>query len=435
MAETYLRSGGVQPDQVDALAAILAFLHKEGASTRPEIGRRLGLGRTVVSQRLEQAVGLGLLVGAELGPSTGGRAPRVVRFDAAMGQLLVGAFGGTHASIGVCDLRGRVVDSTSMEWDITRGPGATLSFVAAQFERLLINRQDAPVWGIGLGLPGPVEFRTARLVAPPIMPDWDGFDIRGVLQPRFDAPVWVDNDVNLLALAEYTEEERSERAPFVYVKVGTGIGAAIIAGGHLHRGANGGAGGIGHLRVPNHDSQVCLCGRVGCLAAVAGGWALVRDAGSRAAESPFLAARREQNGKLAVPDVIDGLRHGDTVCTELITRSGRTVGEQIAAMISFFNPARVAIGGSVGAAGDLFMSSVREVVYRQSIPLATRDLRITQASHRPQDALRGAATLLVDQLFTADAARKWISTGRPATAGTEGAPSPNAPAATPMTVR
>jgi hypothetical protein len=108
MTDPLTNSVGVQPEQVEGLVAILALVHCEGVSTRPELGKRLGLGRTVVTQRLEQAIQLGLLHEAELGQSTGGRAPRLVRFDPTIGCLLIAVFGSSHAGIGLCDLNGDV---------------------------------------------------------------------------------------------------------------------------------------------------------------------------------------------------------------------------------------------------------------------------------------------------------------------------------------
>src|SRR6202012_6097898 len=102
-------------------------------------------------------------------------------------------------------------------------------------------------------------------VSPPIMPGWDGYDIRGRLAARYGAPVWVDNEVNLMALGELRSGlGRSER-DLIYVKVGTGIGAGLASGGRLHRGAQACAGDIGHVAASQDLPVVCRCGNTGCL--------------------------------------------------------------------------------------------------------------------------------------------------------------------------
>jgi ROK family len=117
-----------------------------------------------------------------------------------------------------------------------------------------------PLWGVGVGLPGPVEFSRGRPMAPPIMSGWDAYPVRDRLAARYDVPAWVDNDVNILALGELRAGIGVGEQDLLYVKVGTGIGAGLISGGRLHRGAQGAAGDIGHVPVLDDDSVLCRCG-------------------------------------------------------------------------------------------------------------------------------------------------------------------------------
>ena len=151
---------------------------------------------------------------------------------------------------------------------------------------MLRTTQDIPgrLWGIGIGVPGPVEFGSGRPISPPIMPGWDGYPIRERFTQRYRAPVWVDNDVNLLALGEWRSGVASGHDNVVVVKIGTGIGAGIISDGRLHRGAQGSAGDVGHIQVTDDPAVLCRCGNVGCLEALAGGAALGR-AGEAAAST------------------------------------------------------------------------------------------------------------------------------------------------------
>ena len=129
---------------------------------------------------------------------------------------------------------------------------------------------------MGVGVPGPVAFSRGEPVAPPIMPGWDGFSIPDWFGKHYDAPVLVDNDVNIMALGEHWTHWR-DIEHLLYVKIGTGIGCGIVAGRRIHRGAQGAAGDIGHVRLAGHDDVICRCGNIGCLEAVAGGRALAAN--------------------------------------------------------------------------------------------------------------------------------------------------------------
>ncbi|GAA1088904.1 ROK family protein [Pseudonocardia alni] len=411
---------GVAPDQLDTLVTVLDLVRSGGARTRPELARRSGLGRTVVSQRLGQLEAAGLVTEGDLGTSTGGRAPRELRFRADAGVLLVASLGVTGFDAGVADLSGRLVDHRSRAWDIATGPEASLSRVESLFDELLADRGAPAVWGVGLGVPGPVEFASGRPVAPPIMPGWDGYPVRDRLATRYDAPAFVDNEVNLMALGEYRAGRGVGSPDLVLVKIGTGIGAGLISGGRLHRGAQGSAGDIGHVgltgSVPGAEQVVCRCGNVGCLEAFAGGAALARDATAAALDNrgEHLTERLAKAGEITSDDVVRAAEFGDRVAVELLSRAGRLVGDTVAAIVNFFNPSTILLGGRVGTSGDLLLAGVRQSVYRRSLPLATRDLQIARASLGERAGPTGAGCMVVDELFGRDLLARWIPHGSPA---------------------
>ena len=238
--------------------------------------------------------------------------------------------------------------------------------------------RDLPgrLWGVGIGVPGPVEFRTGRPISPPIMPGWDGYPVRERFVARHAAPVWVDNDVNLLALGEWRSGVAVGHDNVVVVKIGTGIGAGIISDGRLHRGAQGSAGDVGHIQVVDDASVICRCGNVGCLEALAGGAALGRDGEAAALEgrSDRLRAALDQHGGVTAEDVARAASFGDPVAVALLQSAGRRVGLMLASVVNFFNPSLIVIGGGVAQSGDQLLAAIRETVYRRSLPLATREL-------------------------------------------------------------
>ena len=404
-------------DQVESLAAVLAAVRGARLRTRPALVRSLGLGRNVVSQRVGQLIDFGLVDEGSLAPSTGGRPSRELRFRAEAGCLLVAELGATELQAGLSDLDGALLAQRTEACDVAAGPEATLARLEQIFNELLAARPAAtPVWGVGAGLPGPVEFSQGRPIAPPIMPGWDGYPVRERLSATYQAPAWVDNDVNVMALGELRAGIARTELELLYVKVGTGIGAGLISAGRLHRGAQGAAGDIGHVSVLDDDSVLCRCGNTGCLEALAGGYALSRDglAIAQSGRSPALAEVLAATGRITARDVTAAAGAGDPASLALLTRSGRLVGRVLATLVNFYNPSLIVVGGQVSASGDIFLGELRRTVYGRSTALSTRDLRITTSPLGDRAGLLGAAFLVADQLFSPECLGQWIQNGSPA---------------------
>lgn len=405
-------------ERMDSLAAVLGAIRNSRGMTQPQLTRQVGLGRSVVAARVAELESAGLVTQAGIGPSTGGRAPRQLRLRAEAGVIIAADIGATGMEVGVADLSGRVIEHVAEPVDIADGPEAVLGRVEDVVAGLLSRvAPDQAIWGVGIGVPGPVEFSTGLPVAPPIMPGWDAYPIRERMSRRWSAPTWVDNDVNLLALGELrTNPIAAAAQDILYVKIGTGIGAGLVSAGRLHRGSNGCAGDIGHVAVAEAENVICRCGNAGCLEAIAGGAALARE-GRRLAESggsPAMAEILVATGTLTAADVTTAAERGDAAARALLARAGRLVGTTLATLVSFYNPALVVLGGGVVSAGDYVLAAIRESVYRRSLPLATRTLRIEPSSLGETAGLAGAVHVVLDGLFDPARLARWLPFGTPA---------------------
>ena len=409
-------SGRIPPDQLNTVIKVLDLVREDKARTRPELVRVSGLGRNVVTQRVAQLLDSALLQEGPLGPSTGGRAPRELRFNAQAGHILVAELGATSIAVALADLAGGIIRHREERASVTVGPDASLKRVDELFREILDDGPPAQVWGVGVGVPGPVEFASGRPVSPPIMPGWDGFPVREYFVERYGAPTWVDNDVNLMALGELRAGLAQGEQDVVYVKVGTGIGAGLVSGGKLHRGAQGCAGDIGHIAVVGEAEVVCRCGKLGCLEAMAGGFAIARDGAAAAADGRSAhLARLLEGGQIEASDVAAAADHGDPVSVFLLGRSATLLGEALARMVNFFNPSVILIGGGVAEAGDRYLATVRQAVFSRSLPLATRSLQLVRSPMSQQAGLKGAAFMVVDELLAKPLLASWIEEGTPRT--------------------
>lgn len=411
--EGLLGVNGASADD-DATSTVLHLIRTNQARTRSELSRVGNLGRTVVSRCIRELIDVGLLIDGETTSSNGGRAPRELCFNADAGVLLVAEFGATAVTVGMTDLAGKMLATAGGAWHIEAGPDESLNHVVEAMRSVQTKAAGRRVWGVGVGLPGPVEFATGRPTSPPIMPGWDGYDVRTRLGAVFDAPVWVDNDVNVMALGELRAGAAVGERDVVVLKIGNGIGAGLISEGHIHRGAQGSAGDVGHVPVIGTALDVvCRCGKTGCLEAVAGGAAIVRDASAAAADgsSPFLAAVAAGDRPIVVFDVIDGAARGDGACMTILTAAARHIGDVLATIVNVYNPSLVVLGGAVTNAGDSFLATIRQQVYLRSSPLATRDLRVVRSTLGQLGAAIGTAHMVLDELFVvgclADGAPLW----------------------------
>jgi glucokinase-like ROK family protein len=403
----------------DALALVLRLVRSGRAATRQEIESLSGLSRAVVADRIGSLLERGLLVEGELRASTGGRAPRQVHFHSNAGYLLSGSIGSTTLGVGLADLSGRLLAEHHEARDETLGPDRVLERVTTLFEWLLQEHPQArEVWGIGLAVPGPVRLPGGRLSAQgaePLVPGWDGYPVAGMLSERLGSPVYVDSEVHLMALGELHAGRGLGGDDLLFVKLGTGIGAALCANGQVHRGAHGYAGDIGHLVVTDESPTICRCGNTGCLEALAGGAAIAREAGAaaRAGRSAMLADVLASGREISAADVGTAAHRGDPYSIELLAGCGHLVGTVLAALVNGYNPSLVVVGGGVAQAGEVLLAAIRDAIHRRSRSLASQQVQVVRAEMGKTATLVGGSLAVADELFSWEYLRQWIDQGAP----------------------
>ncbi|MFJ2846614.1 ROK family protein [Streptomyces griseofuscus] len=373
---------------------LLELVRSGRAVTRGALQQATGLSRATVGQRLDRLFRAGWLregAGGPVDSPLGGRPSITLEFDGDHAVVLVADLDTRHARAAVLSLTGEILAEHSGTLVIGEGPDLVLAELGRWFGELLekAGQRPAEVCGIGLAVPGPVDSATGRVVQPPMMPGWDGYDITGRLSraltehtgaPR--VPVLVDNDANLMAYGEQ-RAGHPDCAAFVLVKVSTGIGAGVVVDGSIYRGIDGGAGDIGHIRVG--ADALCRCGSYGCLAAVASGGAVAR----RLAASGVPAASGS--------DVRDLLAAGHPEAAALAREAGRRVGDVLATVVTLLNPGVLMIAGDL--AGTPFLTGVRELLYQRALPRSTAHLDVVTSRLGERAALIGAGALVVEHLY------------------------------------
>lgn len=386
---------------------LLQLIRSGEATTRSELLRSTGLSRSTVGLRLDQLFGAGWLRDS-VGASTGGRPSALLEFDPTHAVVIAVDLETRHARAAVLDLAGAVLAETAGQVLVADGPDKVLDTLAGWFAPLLAEAGADPgkVVGIGMSVPGPVDFDLGQVVQPPIMPGWDRFPIRERMQEAYahhvgrsleagQVPVFVDNDANLMAYAEH-RAGHPDCSAFLLIKASTGIGAGVVVGGEVYRGIDGGAGDIGHIRLHDRPDALCMCGSYGCLAAVASGRALAGQLSALGIPTTSGSGVHQQ------------LADGQPDAIRLAREAGQRVGEVLVTVVTLLNPGVLMLAGDL--AGAPFMTGVRELLYQRAMPRTTANLHVVTGQLGDRAGLMGAAEMVVEYLYSPDRADERLAT-------------------------
>lgn len=279
-----------------------------------------------------------------------------------MGDWVVGVdMGATKIALGLIDPEDQIVAYRRAATQAQEGPQAVVERIAQGVAELAGHVPEGkPIAGLGICSPGPVDHQSGTLIDPPNLQGLHHSPLRDMLARRLDLPVSLEHDAKAAALGEfYHGAGRGERS-MVYIVVGTGVGAAIIADGQIYRGIHNSAGEIGHTTLDRQGMQ-CSCGSRGCVETfVAGPWLARRyqNALEREGTGQVHGVRQPVSGEL-VANLAD---EGDPLARQVLTEGGQALGVAIATMAMILDIELYVIGGSVARCGDMLLEPARKAV-------------------------------------------------------------------------
>jgi predicted NBD/HSP70 family sugar kinase len=378
-------------DAAVTLSTVARLVASGAAVSKADLVPAAGLARTTVSSAVDELLARGLLQIDGTRPTVGrGRPADRLALAPGGGHVLLADVGASSAHLAVVDLSQRMLARIEVAVDMHDGPDAVLQTVESELTALRATvPARVPVRAVVIGLPGPVDGTQGVPIRPPIMPGWHAYPVAARLSQTFGCPAVLENDVNLRALGE-ARALPADQVPLLFVKVGTGIGGGLVSReGVLHHGADGAAGDIGHVRVRGAPDDACVCGNVGCIEAVASAGAIARRLGGA-------------GGPIPVSEVRALLARGDPAAVTAVREAAALIGELVATLVHFYNPARVTIGGGLAAASDELLAGVRSVAYQRALPLATRNLVLTNSVLGEYAGLAGAAVLGIERVLSTE---------------------------------
>lgn len=383
-------------------ALVVDLIRRHGPLSRLELLERTHLGKSTINTILTDLVRDRLVEQAGIAePTSVGRPPVLLRLNPEARFIVGVKLAPTQVTAALTNLHAQVLERVERGFAADAGPEIVTTQLREAIVEVMRSRglASADILGVGVVLPGLIDLRTGVALSSRFL-HWRNFDLRSQIADAIDVPVFVDNDANAFALAEHWYGSGRGSDDLIAVTVGVGIGAGVILGGRLYRGAREGAGELGHV-VMDPDGPLCTCGKHGCLEAYVADVAIERAARERLGrarsvgrlgDTPTSAITREL--------VVRAAREGDGLARRVLADAGAVLGTALANVVNLLNPGRVVIGGEAAdGAGDLLLDPARASLREHAFSILADELEVVPATLGADAWSMGAATLVLEEVF------------------------------------
>lgn len=372
---------------------VLRTIYRQGEISRVDIARQTGLTRTTVSDVVGRFIQEGLVVETGVSPSRGGKRAILLRVDDEARHLVGIDLANSAFRGAVVNLRGKIVQRLSLPVQDRDGEAA-LGLVFTLIDQLL-QLTDRPILGVGIGTPGLMD-PVNRVVRYAVNLDWYNLPLGSLLEERYQMPIYIANDSQAAALAEFTFGRQAEANNLVVIKAGRGVGAGIVLNGELFYGDSQSAGEIGHVRmVPGGER--CRCGNTGCLETLVSTRTLRRKAREIAAQQPDsclnqLAASPEE---IDSDTVLRAHQAGDPSVQELIAETGDYLGIAAARLAGALNVDQIILAGRLARFGEGIIAPMQKRVRQDILPALAEHTQVRPSLFGDDVVILGAASLIL----------------------------------------
>ncbi|MEY8591187.1 ROK family transcriptional regulator [Butyricimonas hominis] len=360
--------------------AIIGFLYKMGELSKPEICRLTNVTTPTVGKMIDELMEEGWVVDRGCGNSIGGKRPHVFSLNPDAAYILGVDIGREYLRIAIFNLQNEPIEGILEYPSILEGQDddVTLKYIKERIDEVIekLGVDRAKIKMCGVALPGLIdrEGNTYTYLT------YERPGLKDILEEMLEMPVFIDNDSNVMAMAEHTFGIAKNINNVLCISVNECIGLGMILNSKLYRGGIGMAGEFGHIRISGLDAP-CHCGKIGCLETVSSGRAIEKVAGR------------------SLQAVIDAAGKDDISAIEVLHQAGEKLGEGIAAMIHLFNPDMVVIGGEVTEAGDLLIVPVRQAVNKYALARMRNHCELVMSNLGGYSAILGTLMIVMEHLY------------------------------------
>ncbi len=360
--------GPARPGQLRQVNAreVLRLLRLHNPCSCADLVRHSGLSAPTVSSTIEYLRRRGLVRRIGPGASSGGRPPSLLRFNDTFGYVAGADIGGTAVRVALADMNGKILGK--WEGRLRRGstPKRVAALITSGIHRLVRHHRipGRKLLAVAAGAPGITDARAGIVFSAPNLSGWEDVPLRQMLEDSVRVPVSIENDVNLGAVGESWSGTARGVRNFVFMAIGTGIGAGIFVNGRLYHGSDWAAGEIGYLYVPGTEESPLAIHRPGPLESIIGGDGISRMWRSMLNGSHgrgHHAARR-----LKATEIFDLAESGDGKAHEVLQHAARILANAIADVGVILDTSLVVLGGRVGTHPALF-EATRRILERNEI--------------------------------------------------------------------
>jgi predicted NBD/HSP70 family sugar kinase len=376
---------------------VLELIRASQPISRADLARRSGLGRSTISQIVEQLIGENWVREGAMGSLPRGRRPTMVGLNGDVVAIAVDIHP-RQASVALVDLNGRLLSRWPVP--ITSDPAASMRLIIDCMRRIHRTAPGKSTEGIGISLPGRVNPTTQRLIFAPNL-KWPDFDIKKMVEAKMGLPVMMENDATACLLAELTFARMDGVRDAVLVAVAEGVGTCVLANGQLVAGHNGMAGEFGHVSIDPNGPR-CGCGNNGC-------WEVF---GSCRAALRYYRELRPKGPAIAFQELLNLAEEGDSAAAQALTMQAKWIGRGLRIIIAGVSPSTILIAGDLTSAwhrfGPVIQKEVADLTLAGNSPLI-------RPTHEGEIArLRGAAALVFKREVRRATSTPAISAAMPA---------------------
>lgn len=368
---------------------LLALLRANTPCSRADLVRMSGLSAPTVSSGIAYLERKQLVKRLGPGSSNGGRRPDMLSFNSSYGYVGGVDLGGSNIRLALADLEGKIAARWTVSTRGNRTPSRIVSLIHSGLVKLLRQAQipRAKLRAIGLGAPGITDVQAGIVLSAPHLSGWHMVPLRDLLESKLKVPAVIENDVNVAAVGESWTGSAKGISNFVFIAIGTGIGAGIYINDRLYHGSDWAAGEVGYLLVPGASVSPILIERPGSLESTIGGNGIER------AWRKLFPGGRNGNQHLRATEIFDLALRGDSGARALLHLSAQVLAHAITNISLLLNTSLVVLGGAIGTSEPL-LRATREILERNDF--ARPRLAISMLGADAQ--LHGAIRLALDQV-------------------------------------
>lgn len=355
-------------------------IHRE--LSRSDIARITGLTTGTITNITNKLLELDLI--REIGASSsasGGRKPVLLQINDDGAYSIAVDIRTTSIEIRLVDLRATTIESIKKDGIFNMEDGMKVIIDSIDSLREEDFLQGEKLLGVGISIPGWLDYQSGRIIKIPNLAGWDNYPIKDELEDVLNLPVFIENDANLSALAELWFGKGKAYDHMIYVLIEDGIGSGFILNRQVYRGNGVSVGELGHLPISSED-RMCNCGNKGCLDTISSAMAMVDR------------YKEVKNESITFDDFIELVKREDELALQIIKEAADNLGIGISILLNLFHPQAIIIGGKVVDSIPSFVTYVKQTVAKKTLFPMLQNMVILTSDLEDNSTILGAVALV-----------------------------------------